>query len=103
MVRQRAPRKVRPKVGEWYIYNPSPVGLDRLNPTVLKGRPIAPGSAVRVTRADIDPRRLLVFVVDRKGNQQSVYATSLTKPSPEERSRKGTGKKATGRRKRARR
>ena len=58
---------LRPKVGEKYIFQP--VLMDITDPIVIKGKAIKPGSTVRVTKAEIDPRRLFVYVEDDQGNE----------------------------------
>jgi hypothetical protein len=55
-----------------------PVLLDKMDPKVLSGSPIAQGATVVITKSNIDPMRKFVFVQDEKGNAQSVYKNSLT-------------------------
>jgi len=60
-------------------YKYDPVGIDRIDPCVLYGDSIKPGSKVTITKSNVDPLKKFVFIVDEKGNRQSVYKSSLNK------------------------
>lgn len=58
-----------------YIYRPN--FLDQYEPLIIMGQAIAPGSEVTVQATNIDPARLFVWILDGKGNMQSVTKSSL--------------------------
>lgn len=62
-------------ISKKYIF--SPFGLDLWDPKVIRGVPIDSGSIVEVTETKIDPLGKFVWIKDEKGNEQSVYKTSL--------------------------
>ncbi len=60
-----------------YIYEP--VMFDRFDPKVIEGLPIENGATVIITNEKFDPRNKFVWIKDEKGNEQSVYRTSIRK------------------------
>ncbi len=59
-----------------YIYRPNL--QDQNDPCIIMGEAIAPGSEVTVQKTNIDPARLFVWILDGKGNMQTVMKSSLT-------------------------
>jgi BRCA1 C Terminus (BRCT) domain len=56
--------------------------MDISSPNVIEGRPIEPGSPVRIysQKGEVDPLGKLVWIEDEHGNRQSVWKAALVKP-----------------------
>lgn len=60
-----------------FIYKP--IGFDRFDPKVISGHAIKEGSVVKITKENLDPRNMFVWIKDERGNEQSVDKRSLKK------------------------
>ena len=60
-------------------YTYQPILWDVIDPKVIEGYPIKPGTTVEITKKKIDPMGYFVFIRDSFGNRQSVSKKSLTK------------------------
>lgn len=58
-----------------YLYQP---GIwDQSDPRVIRGEAIVPGSIVTVTKSKPDPIGLFRWIMDKNGNEQSVFKHAL--------------------------
>jgi len=60
--------------GRICTYNP--IGWDRWDPKMISGRPIVSGSKVTVTKDNVDPRGLFIWIKNN-GDEQSVFKKSV--------------------------
>jgi len=58
-----------------WVYEPGL--LDRIVPNVIAGYPIEYGTRVIVTKRNVDPAGIIRWIMDRDGNEQSVYKNAL--------------------------
>lgn len=63
------------KTEKVYIY--VPIGWDMVDPKIIAGYQINSGSEVIITKRDIDPAKKFRFILDRQGNEMSVFKESL--------------------------
>jgi len=60
-------------------YKYEPGYIDRCDPCIIYGSAIKPGSEVIISKSNVDPLKKFVFIVDKEGNRQSVFKSSLLK------------------------
>lgn len=70
-------QSVNLKLAFSYLYQP--IGWDRFDPKVHRGRPIQAGERVAIWRERIDPMNYFIVVMDQHGNQQAVSRKSIAR------------------------
>ena len=61
------------------LYKYEPGFLDKSDPCIIYGEAIKPGATVMITKPNVDPMKMFVFITDKEGNRQSVFRKSLVK------------------------